>query len=557
MNHRTLPQVGGALPALALILALLLLGRMATGGVAAFGEVQRSVETTGAGDLGFGCVQVPSVDDSDRFGPFFAMSSIPLFATGIASQLSAVNPSAVVFGDGSAQIAGAPTCPGTSARSAIELSFEVSGQIMVVLEGSLNADGNVAVHSRASVSITALPSGRTVYSIVAESGLGALPAVAVLDSPIILGPGQYLLTIDAGCSGALVGEEVLGSAGFNVSIDFPAVLNNECASAEVIELDGFFVFDTSFATTEGPPELLCGEGDSPVQIDADVWFRYSSACDAWLILTTCGLADFDTRMALYEGCPQAGGTILACNDDDDECFGGTSQLLVPVRSGVEYLVRIGGADGARGVGGLLVTCEIPNDYCEDLLKVGVGTIPFSTVGATTDGPVLAGPCAGSDGAADSTQIHSDIWFELVAPCRGGLRVRVEPEGEFASRVAIYEGACPLDASAELGCGVAAPGESASETTISVELGQSYVIRMGGAEATPPSERGGQVGHGVLIIECVACPADLDGDLLVSGSDLGLMLAAWGSADRLADLDGSGVVDGADLGEVLAAWGPCW
>ena len=55
---------------------------------------------------------------------------------------------------------------------------------------------------------------------------------------------------------------------------------------------------------------------------------------------------------------------------------------------------------------------------------------------------------------------------------------------------------------------------------------------------------------------VPCPADLNGDGLVNGADLGIMLAAWGTADEVADLNGSGSVDGADLGLLLAAWGAC-
>ncbi|MCA9284456.1 MAG: hypothetical protein KDA22_04530 [Phycisphaerales bacterium] len=52
---------------------------------------------------------------------------------------------------------------------------------------------------------------------------------------------------------------------------------------------------------------------------------------------------------------------------------------------------------------------------------------------------------------------------------------------------------------------------------------------------------------------IAVPGDLDGDGLVTGSDLGLLLSAYGSADPSADLDGDGVVDGSDLGILLAAW----
>ena len=64
-----------------------------------------------------------------------------------------------------------------------------------------------------------------------------------------------------------------------------------------------------------------------------------------------------------------------------------------------------------------------------------------------------------------------------------------------------------------------------------------------------------VGENTLCI----CPGDLSGDGVVSGSDLGVLLALWGncpSADCPADLNGDGFVNGADLGLLLGLWGPC-
>lgn len=47
--------------------------------------------------------------------------------------------------------------------------------------------------------------------------------------------------------------------------------------------------------------------------------------------------------------------------------------------------------------------------------------------------------------------------------------------------------------------------------------------------------------------------DLNGDGVVDGADLGLLLGAWDGADPIADLNGDGVVDGADLGLLLGSW----
>jgi len=53
---------------------------------------------------------------------------------------------------------------------------------------------------------------------------------------------------------------------------------------------------------------------------------------------------------------------------------------------------------------------------------------------------------------------------------------------------------------------------------------------------------------------VPCPADLDGDGTVGGSDLAMLLGAWGTPAE--DLDGNGTTDAADLSILLGGWGTC-
>ncbi|MFG0274139.1 MAG: hypothetical protein ACF8QF_03690 [Phycisphaerales bacterium] len=54
------------------------------------------------------------------------------------------------------------------------------------------------------------------------------------------------------------------------------------------------------------------------------------------------------------------------------------------------------------------------------------------------------------------------------------------------------------------------------------------------------------------------PQDLNGDGLVDGADLGILLGAWGMCPDgqpcPADFNADGFVDGADLGVLLGAWG---
>ncbi|MSR18723.1 MAG: hypothetical protein EXS00_06100 [Phycisphaerales bacterium] len=52
-----------------------------------------------------------------------------------------------------------------------------------------------------------------------------------------------------------------------------------------------------------------------------------------------------------------------------------------------------------------------------------------------------------------------------------------------------------------------------------------------------------------------CAGDLDGDAMVDGVDLALVLSDWGSTGS-GDIDGDGTVTGADLAIVLGSWGAC-
>jgi hypothetical protein len=71
-----------------------------------------------------------------------------------------------------------------------------------------------------------------------------------------------------------------------------------------------------------------------------------------------------------------------------------------------------------------------------------------------------------------------------------------------------------------------------------------------------SENGNMILRPRLEVTYVVVPTggpDLDGNGSVGGSDLAVLLGAWGGTGS-ADLDGNGVVDGADLAQLLGSWG---
>jgi hypothetical protein len=81
-----------------------------------------------------------------------------------------------------------------------------------------------------------------------------------------------------------------------------------------------------------------------------------------------------------------------------------------------------------------------------------------------------------------------------------------------------------------------------------DAGSYVAYSVGGCEAS--------LAEGVQLTVVGGCAADLDGDGVVSGSDLALIFVAWGGRDPVADLDGDGVVGGSDIGLLFQQWGPC-
>jgi hypothetical protein len=74
-------------------------------------------------------------------------------------------------------------------------------------------------------------------------------------------------------------------------------------------------------------------------------------------------------------------------------------------------------------------------------------------------------------------------------------------------------------------------------------------------------------HGEIIInaclwlnpapQAPPCPADINSDGAVNGSDLALLLQSWGACAKCAaDIDPNGSIDGADLALLLQSWGTC-
>jgi hypothetical protein len=289
--------------------------------------------------------------------------------------------------------------------------------------------------------------------------------------------GRLSVSWSAGASGVLDplgtgqtsigGRELAGGGG-------GGPVNDACGNALPIG-DGVTAYSTVDATQTAT--MPCAAGGGP-----DLWYRYTSLCGADVTVSTCNDADYDTAIAVWDGC---GGSAVACNDDFSGC-GLTSQVSFTAAAGVNYYIQVAGYGGASGSGNLTVSSTgLANDTCAGALAIGTGGTEFNTECATQ---TVTMPCAGGGGP--------DLWYSYTAPSAGELTVETCGAATYDTALAIYESCggtliqCNDDA-----CSLQ------SRVTGTLGAGQTVVIQVAGYS--------GAVGSGTLQLAFV--PAGEDND----------------------------------------------
>jgi hypothetical protein len=189
-----------------------------------------------------------------------------------------------------------------------------------------------------------------------------------------------------------LGADTRNDYSMTVTVTSPPPANDECATATAIA-DGSFPLNTVSANDSAvtiPASCLDGAGANCFN---DVWFRYTAPCTGTATLSTCGSANFDTRIVMYASstCPTAATPVFACNDDTFTCSPTTTTtLLADVTAGTVYYIRVGSKVNSGGTGTLTVGCEPSAPPCPSDLD-GSGTVDAADL-ATVLG--AWGSCAG-------------------------------------------------------------------------------------------------------------------------------------------------------------------
>jgi len=294
--------------------------------------------------------------------------------------------------------------------------------------------------------------------------------------------------------------------------------NNKCADAIAIGL-GTTPFTTIGATTDGPPlPQSCDKGFG-LAFTQDVWYLHQAEFTGTLEVSTCGTANYDTRLAAYlftGSCTAL--QFVACNDDGAGCPMFTSIMQMHVEVGKTYAIRIGGYL-ASGSGTVTLTDRIsdicvPSDHsCFVAGFPGCDDVECCTAVCSVD-PFCCVAAWDLFCVAQATVLCSGCGHRAAGPCDA-------PNGTPA---------CDDLECCETVCG---------EDPFCCLVEWDALCASGASKLC----------NGV-------CLGDFNGDGVVNGLDLGVLLQQWGQSGGSADLDGNGKVDGADLGILLGNWGPC-
>ncbi|MGA1630626.1 MAG: GC-type dockerin domain-anchored protein [Phycisphaerales bacterium] len=150
---------------------------------------------------------------------------------------------------------------------------------------------------------------------------------------------------------------------------FPA--NNCPTGATAVSGGDSLAFNTLNATTVGPNQPQCNSTDDDEQIWNDLWYSFTAPGDGSFSASTCGTANFDTKIAIYD---VGNGTynpadlpdlFIACNEDGPDCPDATSFLEILVEANVTYLVRLGGFNQATGSGTIAFVYTPEPSVCGD------------------------------------------------------------------------------------------------------------------------------------------------------------------------------------------------
>ena len=423
---------------------------------------------------------------------------------------------------------------------------------------------------------------------------------------------DYLLV--PGVEYELYGESYGAADGFldndQVSGSCSMTMESTCDYSGVFQMgDNAFDTTTSLGNTLDLTDL-CDPGEFGEDIIYNTaYYSFTPDITTTYTFSTCNQTPLDSRLAiLAQGCDAT--SVIACTDETEGCANYTSILDVDLEAGVTYTFAIGatfstdantgtvsvsrpakvmypvsGTGVVRSFGFTESQCGEVNldDSDLDLEEFdAIGELPLDTsIGYSGNGGTVeatasavaevgynrftfgsattAAACtqtgSGCEWVSARGTVTADVEFILQRPSSIAIAYLVDSGDEQdtpASSITLLDGAGDtvfFVEDTEYGddgpSGIEEVNLLPGRYTIEI---RTYAFHTGMWCAN--DEDAG------VSLEVVATSngfeGDLNGDGLINGGDLGLMIGSWGTAGP-GDLNCDGIVDAADLGMILALW----
>ena len=256
----------------------------------------------------------------------------------------------------------------------------------------------------------------------------------------------------------------------------PYPTNDDCANAIAIGEVADLAYSTIASKASGV-NPGCGGATDP----KDIWYAYTATQTGSAQFDLCG-SIYNTRLAIYDAC---GGSLLACNDDDNFCGTNSVQSVITL--------QVSGYNDIAGNGDLTigVVPQGTNDDCANATAINeVTDLVFTTTGAT----------AGGDNPGCGGTNPVDIWYAYTATSTGIAAFDL-CGSNYDTRLAIWD-ACSGNV---LACNddndYCSTGSIQSYVSTAVTSGNTYYVQVGGHNVL--------TGNGDLTISVIPYPANDD------------------------------------------------
>jgi hypothetical protein len=248
-----------------------------------------------------------------------------------------------------------------------------------------------------------------------------------------------------------------------------------CEKAPEI-FEGATFFDTTGLTDVVDLAGFCDPGafgDDAIYNSA--FYRFTPVESGLFTVSTCNIADFDTRLAVMEGCSPFDG-VVACNDDGAGCANFSSLIpAVELVGGVEYIIVVGGFSAAdSGSGSIEITPFVPCDLgkanlvetetCGEDLNGGCN----NPGGGLPSDPISLGDTVAGEFFADAGTRDTD-WYLLTVT--EGTEVSLSIRSNIDCFAAIVGTGCGGI------IGDITVGECPATTSVCLAPGQYYIVAL--------------------------------------------------------------------------------